>query len=88
MLECCSLYFNQKISKSLKKMSNAGLQKPLKSSKFWIFLEMLMSAKFLLNFNAFIKRPKVCFYPQNTNSLIYTKYKCQRKEKVEPENSM
>ena len=88
MPECCSLYFNQKIAKSLKKMSNTGLQKPLKSSKFWIFLEMLMSAKFLSNFNAFIKDQKYVFTPQNTNSLIYTEYKCQIKEKVEPENSM
>ena len=42
ILECCSLHFNQNIAKSFKKLSNSGLQKPLKSSKFWIFSEMLM----------------------------------------------
>ena len=31
MLEYCSLHFNRKIAKSLKKMSNTGLQKPLKA---------------------------------------------------------
>ena len=44
MLECCSLYFNRKIAKSVLKMSNSGLQKPLKSSEFWIFSEMLTSS--------------------------------------------
>ena len=34
MLEYCSLHFNRKIAKSLTKLSNSGLQKPLKSSKF------------------------------------------------------
>ena len=48
MLECYSLHFNRKIAKSLKKLSNTGLQKPLKSSKFRIF-------SVLLNFNALIK---------------------------------
>ena len=42
MLECCPLHFNRKIAKSLMKLSNSGLQKPLKSLKFWIFSEMLL----------------------------------------------
>ena len=83
MLEYCSLHFNRKIAKSLKKLSNTGLQKPLKSSKFWIFPEMLTSAKFLLNFNAFKKGYQNYVFTPKT--LINTKYKCQRKEKVEPE---
>ena len=55
MLECCSLHFNRKIAKSLKKLSNSGLQKPLKSSKFWIFSEMLTSAKLFVKFQCFDK---------------------------------
>ena len=30
MLEYCSLHFNRKITKSLTRQSNSGLQKPLK----------------------------------------------------------
>ena len=45
MPECCSLHFNRKIAKSFKKLLNSWLQKPLKSSKFWIFSEMLTSSK-------------------------------------------
>ena len=50
MLEYCSLHFNQKIAKSLMKLSNSGLQKPLKSSKFRIFSKMLTSSKFFVKF--------------------------------------
>ena len=86
-LECCSLHFNRKIAKSLKKLSNSGLQKPLKSSKFWIFSEMLTSAKSFVKFQCFHKKiTKSMFLPPKT--LINTKYKCQKKEKVELENSM
>ena len=56
MLECCSSHFNRKIATSLKKLSNSGLQKPLKSSKFWIFSEILSTAKFLVKFQCFHKR--------------------------------
>ena len=52
MPECCSLHFNQKITKSLTKLSNSGLQKPLKSSKFRIISKMLTSKFFV----KFIKR--------------------------------
>ena len=87
MLECCSLHFTRKIAKSLKKLSNSGLQMPLKSSKFWIFSEMLTPAKFFLKFQCFHKKiTKVCFFPKTL--IIDTKYKCQKKEKVELENSM
>ena len=66
MLECCSLYFNREIAKSLKKLSHFGLQKPLKSSKFWTFSEMLMAAKFFVKFNAFIKdNQKYVFTPKH-----------------------
>ena len=85
MLECSSLYFNWKIAKSLKKLSNTGQQKPLKLSKFWIFPEMLTSAEFFVKFQCFHKKTKSMFLPPKT---IYTKYKCQRTEKVEPENYM
>ena len=50
MLECCSLHFNQKIAQSLTKLSNSGLQKPLKLSKFRIFSKMLTSSKFFVKF--------------------------------------
>ena len=87
MLECCSLHFNRKIAKSLKKLSNTGLQKPLKSSKFWIFLEMPTSGKLFVKFQYFHKKiAKSIFIPPKT--IINAKYKCQKKEKVELENSM
>ena len=58
MLEYCSLHFNRKIAKSLKK---------LKSSKFWIFAEMLTSAKVLLNSSVFIKKILQKYvFPQET----------------------
>ena len=86
MLECCSLHFNRKIAKSLKKLSNTGLQKPLKSSKLWIFSEMPTSAKFFVKFHCFHKEiTKIMFLPQKT--IINANYKCQKKEKVELENS-
>ena len=52
MLECCSLHLNRKI----KKLSTSGPQKPLKSSKFWIFSEMLTSAKIVVKFQCFHKK--------------------------------
>ena len=62
MLECCLLHFNQKIAKSLMKLSNSGLQKPLKLSKCQIFSEMLTSAKF----QCFDKKMgKGMFFPTN-----------------------
>ena len=86
MLECCSLHFNRKIAKSLKKVSNSGLKKPLKSSKFWIFSEMLTSAIFFVKFQCFHKKiTKSMFLPPIT--LINDKYKYQKK-KVELETSM
>ena len=36
-LGCCSLHYKQEIAKSIKKLSDTGMQKPLKSSKFGIF---------------------------------------------------
>ena len=68
------LHFNRKIVKSVMKLSNSGLQKRIKLSKFWIFSEMLTSANVFNKFQ----------YLDNQN----TKYKCQKQEKVEVENSM
>ena len=80
MLKCCSLHFDRKIAKSLKQLSNSGLQKPLKSSKFWIFSEMLTSAKYFVKFQRFHKQiTKSMFLPPKT--LINTKYKYQKKKK-------
>ena len=36
MLECCSLYFHQKIANYVITLSNSGLQKPVKLLKFRI----------------------------------------------------
>ena len=82
-----ALHFNRKIAKSLMKLSNSGLQRPLKSSKFCIFSEVLTSAKYFAKFQCFHKKiTKSMFFPKKT--LIKAKYKCQEKEKVELENSM
>ena len=87
MLECCSLHFSRKIAKSLKKLSNYGLQNPLKSLKFRIFSEMLTSSNFFGKFQCFHKKmTKSVFFSPTT--LINTKYECHKKEKVEHENSM
>ena len=87
MLECCSLHFNQKIAKSVMKLSNSGLQKPLKLSKCRIFSEMLTSAKFFVKFQCFDKKVgKKYVFPQKP--LIKTKYECQKDEKVELQNSL
>ena len=87
MLECCSLHFSRKIVKSLKKLSNYGLQNPLKSLKFRIFSEMLTSSKIFGKFQCFHKKmmKSVFFFPK---TLISTKYECQKKEKVEHKNSI
>ena len=81
MLECYSLHFNWKIAKSLTKLSNSGLQKPLKSSKIRIFSKMLTSSKFFVKFQCFYKKiTKSMFFHQKT--LIDTEYKCQKKKKL------
>ena len=88
MLGCCSIHFNRRKAKSLKKLLNSGLQKQLKSSKFWIFLEMLTSAKFFVKFQCFHKKITKSMLPPPPKTLINTKYKCQKKEKVELGNSI
>ena len=72
MLECCSLHFNRKIAKSLMELSNSGLQKLLKSSKFWIFSEMLTSPKCFVKFQCFHKKITKSMSPQK-KTLIKTK---------------
>ena len=84
MLQCCSLPFYQKIAESLKKLSNSGLQSYQNHQNFGPVSEMLISGKFLVNFNAFIKDNEKYVFPK---TLIDTKYKCQKK-KVKLENSM
>ena len=87
MLEYWSLHFNRKVAKSLMKQSNSGLQKPLKSSEIRIFSKVLTSSKFFVKFQCFHKKiTKSMFFHQKT--LINTKYKCQKKEKVEHENTV
>ena len=82
-----SLHFNGKIAESFMKRSNSGLQKPLKLSKFWIFSEMLTSAKCFVEFQYFDKKiTQRMFLPPKTP--IKTKYKCQKTEKVELDCSM
>ena len=57
MLECCSLYFYQKIANCVIKLSNFGLQKSLvKLLKLRISRAVLMSAINLPNFIVLIKR--------------------------------
>ena len=82
MLECYSLYFHQKISNCVIKLSNSGLQKVGNIIKLPYFFSNKL-AKFQ------------CFDKKMTNSmffhpkiLIKTKYKCQEDEKVETENSI
>ena len=67
MLECCSLHLYPKIAKSVMKLSNSGLQKPMKLSKFCIFLEMLTSAKVFAKIQCLIKKTEVYFLLKNTN---------------------
>ena len=40
MLQCCLIYFHQKIARCVMKLSNSGLDKPLKLSEFCISKEM------------------------------------------------
>ena len=84
MPEFCSLHINQKIAESFMKRSNPGLQKSLKLSKFFIFSKMLTSAKSFAEFHK--KITQSMFLPPKTPNK--TKYKCQKTEKVELDNSM
>ena len=69
------------------KLSNSGLQKPLKLSKCQIFSEMLMSANFFVTFQYFHKKiGKKYVFPEKP--LIKTKYECQKDENVELQNSL
>ena len=69
------------------KLSNSGLQKPLKLSKFWIFSEMLISGKSFARFQCFDKKitKSMFFHPE---TLIKTQYRCGKQGKVELENFM
>ena len=61
--------------------------KATKSSKFWIFSEMLPLAKFFVELQCFHKKLTKSMFPPR-KPLINTKYECQEKEKKELENSM
>ena len=87
MLECYSLYFHQKISNCVIKLSNSGLQKAGNIIKLpYFFSNADVSNKFA-KFQCFDKKTtnSMFFHPK---ILIKTKYKCQEDEKVETENSI
>ena len=57
MLECCSLYFHQKIANYyVIRLSNSGLQKAGKIIKISYFLSNADVGNKFLNFNVLIKR--------------------------------
>ena len=87
MLECCSLYFHQKIANCVIKLPNSGLQKASKIIRILYFLSNAdVSSKFA-KFQCFDKKmTNSMFYHPKT--LIKTKYKCQDEEKVETETSI
>ena len=79
-----AINLNQKIAKSVIKPSNSGLQKPLKLSKY-LFKNADVSKNICKN---------ICFDKKSTKSmflhlktLIKAKYRCEKQEKVEQENS-
>ena len=63
ILECCSLYFHQKIANCVMKLSNSGLQKVSKIIKIPYFLSNAVSNKFA-KFQSFDKKM--------TNSMFFT----------------
>ena len=87
MLECCSLYFHQKIVDYVIRLSNSGLQKTGKIIKIPYFLKNADVSNRLAKFQCFDKNMtnSMFFHPK---TLIKTKYKCQKEEKVETENSI
>ena len=56
MLECCSLYFHQKITNCVIKLSNSGLQKPSKIIKIMHFLINADVSNKFSKFQCFDKR--------------------------------
>ena len=86
MLECCSLHFN-KNSRLFHEKVKFWAAKSLKLSKAEIFSKVLTSAKYFVEFQCFdIKITQSIFSPQTIP--IITKYKFQKTEKVELDNSM
>ena len=59
----------------------------LKLSKFWIFSKMLTSTKYFVEFQRFHKKitQSMFSFPKTP---IKTKYKCQKTEKGELDNSI
>ena len=63
-LECCSLHFNRKIAKSLKKLSNTGLQKYTKIIKISGLFRNADVSKRFVKFQCFHKKiTKSMFLP-------------------------
>ena len=87
VLECCSLYFHQKIPNCVIKLSNSGLQKAGKIIQIPYFLSNADVSNKFAKFQCFEKKMtnSMFFHPK---TLIKAKYKCQEEEKVETENSV
>ena len=79
--------FLKKIAESFMKRLNSGLQKSLKLSKFRIFSKMLTSAKYFVEFQCFDKKITQSMFSL-PKTPMKTKYKCQKTEKVELDNSV
>ena len=63
MLECCSLYFHQKIANCVIKLSNSGLQKAGKIIKIPYFLSNIDVSNKFAKFQ--------CFDKKMTNSMFF-----------------
>ena len=64
MLECCSLYFHQKIANCVIKLSNSGLQKAGKIIKILYFFSNADVGNEFAKFQ--------CFDKKMTNSMFFT----------------
>ena len=64
MMECCSLYFHQKIANCVIRLSNSGLQKASKIIKIPYFLSNADVSNKFAKFQ--------CFDKKMTNSMFFT----------------
>ena len=87
VLECSSLHFHQKIASYVIRLSNSGLQKASKIIKIPCFLSNADVSNKFAKFQSFDKKndQQYVFSPK---TLIKTKYKCRKEEKVETDNSI
>ena len=86
MLECCSLYFHQKIANCVIKRSNSGLQKASKIIKIPYLLSNADVSNKFAKFQCFDKRMTNNSMLLHPKPLIKSEYKCQEEEKVETVN--